>query len=43
MGELTPVLVVDGPRIGDGTAGPVTGQLAAAYAELTAAGRTPVS
>jgi branched-chain amino acid aminotransferase len=34
MGELTPVLAVDGRRIGDG-AGPVTKQLSAAYAELT--------
>jgi branched-chain amino acid aminotransferase len=34
MGELTPVLAVDGRRLGDG-AGPVTKQLSAAYAELT--------
>ena len=36
MGELTPVLVVDGRRIGAGEAGPLTEQLSAAYAGLTA-------
>ena len=36
MGELTPVLVVDGRRIGAGVAGPLTEQLSAAYAGLTA-------
>ena len=36
MGGLTPVLAVDGRRIGAGGAGPLTKQLSAAYAELTA-------
>jgi branched-chain amino acid aminotransferase len=38
VGELTPVLEVDGRRIGDGTAGsrPVTERLRALYADLTA-------
>jgi branched-chain amino acid aminotransferase len=35
MGELTPVLAVDGRRIGSGDPGPLTKQLSAAYAELT--------
>lgn len=43
MGELTPVLLVDGRRIGDGGTGPLTRQLAAAYAELTASSGTPVT
>ena len=42
MGELTPVLEVDGRRIGDGATGPVTRTLAAGYAALTASGGTPV-
>jgi branched-chain amino acid aminotransferase len=41
MGELTPVLAVDGRRIGDG-AGPLTTQLSKAYAELTSTTGTPV-
>ncbi len=36
MGGLTPVVAVDGRRIGSGGRGPVTGRLVAAYAELTA-------
>lgn len=36
MGGLAPVVVVDGRRIGAGRPGPVTAQLTAAYAELTA-------
>lgn len=35
MGELTPVLSVDGRVIGDGTAGPVTRRLQQLYAECT--------
>lgn len=35
MGELTPVLSVDGRVIGDGTAGPVTRRLQRLYAECT--------
>ena len=42
MGELTPVLLVDGRRIGDGEPGPVTRRLAADYAALTASAGTPV-
>jgi branched-chain amino acid aminotransferase len=42
MGELTPVLVVDGRRIGAGEPGQLTKQLAAAYGELTASSGTPV-
>ncbi|MBB3676598.1 aminotransferase class IV [Modestobacter versicolor] len=42
MGELTPVLVVDGRRIGDGEPGLVTRRLAADYAALTATSGTPV-
>jgi branched-chain amino acid aminotransferase group I len=36
MGELTPVLEVDGRPIGPGTPGPLTRRLQALYAELTA-------
>jgi branched-chain amino acid aminotransferase group I len=36
MGELTPVLWVDGRTIGDGTAGPLTRRLQQLYAEHTA-------
>jgi branched-chain amino acid aminotransferase len=39
MGELTPVLAVDGRRI---PAGPLTRQLSKAYAELTSTSGTPV-
>jgi branched-chain amino acid aminotransferase len=42
MGELTPVLAVDGRRIGDGEPGPLTRRLAADYASLTASSGTPV-
>ena len=42
MGELTPVLVVDGRQIGTGEPGPLTEQLSAAYAALTATSGTPV-
>lgn len=35
MGELTPVLAIDGRRIGRGEPGPVTQQLQKAFAELT--------
>ena len=42
MGELTPVLAVDGRRIGDGEPGPVSRRLAADYAALTASAGTPV-
>jgi branched-chain amino acid aminotransferase len=42
MGELTPVLAVDGRRIGSGEPGTVTKQLSAAYAELTSTSGTRV-
>jgi branched-chain amino acid aminotransferase len=42
MGELTPVLAVDGRRIGTGDAGPLTRQLSAAYAALTATSGTQI-
>jgi branched-chain amino acid aminotransferase len=42
MGELTPVLAVDGRRIGSGESGPLTKQLSAAYAELTSTSGTQV-
>jgi len=42
MGGLVPVLAVDGRRIGDGQAGPVTGKLTALFAELTASSGTQV-
>lgn len=42
MGELTPVLAVDGRAIGAGAPGPLTKQLSTAYAELTATGGTRV-
>jgi branched-chain amino acid aminotransferase len=37
MGEIVPVVEVDGRRIGDGGPGPVTGRLAALFAARTAA------
>ncbi len=43
MGGLVPVLSVDGRVIGDGQPGPVTGQLTARYADLTARSGTPVA
>jgi len=42
MGGITPVIGVDGRRIGTGRAGPVTGRLGAAYAALTASAGTSV-
>ena len=43
MGGLVPVLAVDGRTIGYGKPGPVTGQLTALFADLTAATGTPVT
>jgi branched-chain amino acid aminotransferase len=43
MGGLVPVLAVDGRAIGDGQPGPVTKQLTALFAELTATVGTPVT
>ncbi len=43
MGGLVPVLTVDGRPIGDGQPGPVTAQLTALYAHLTATTGTPVA
>jgi branched-chain amino acid aminotransferase len=42
MGGLTPVVEVDGRRIGAGEPGEVTDRLRQAYAELTASSGTPV-
>jgi branched-chain amino acid aminotransferase len=42
MGELTPVLAVDGRRIGSGVPGPLTKQLSAAYADVTSTTGTRV-
>jgi branched-chain amino acid aminotransferase len=42
MGGLAPVVAVDGRTIGDGKPGPVTAQLTALYADLTATTGTPV-
>jgi branched-chain amino acid aminotransferase len=42
MGELTPVLAVDGRRIGDAEPGRLTATLSAAYAELTVSSGTRV-
>ena len=43
MGGLVPVVAVDGRRIGDGQPGPVTKQLTALFADLTATTGTPVT
>jgi branched-chain amino acid aminotransferase len=37
MGELTPVIKVDGRTIGDGKAGPMTARLCELFSKLTAA------
>ena len=42
MGGLVPVVAVDGRTIGDGKPGPVTKQLTALFADLTATTGTPV-
>ncbi|HVS01267.1 MAG TPA: aminotransferase class IV [Thermoanaerobaculia bacterium] len=42
MGELTPVLALDGRGIGDGRPGPLTRRLQALYAERTARDGTPL-
>jgi branched-chain amino acid aminotransferase len=42
MGELTPVLTVDGRRIGDGEPGALTRTLSDDYAALTATSGTRV-
>jgi branched-chain amino acid aminotransferase len=43
MGGLVPVITVDGRTIGDGQPGPVTKQLTARFADLTATAGTPVT
>jgi branched-chain amino acid aminotransferase len=43
MGEIAPVVEVDGRTIGDGAAGPVTSRLAALFADLTAREGVPVA
>lgn len=42
MGELAPVLEIDGRRIGDGQIGPLTRRLQAIYAQETSRGGTPL-
>ena len=42
MGELAPVVEVDGRTIGDGSAGPLTRQLTEAFADLVAKAGTQV-
>jgi branched-chain amino acid aminotransferase len=42
MGEIAPVVAVDGRRIGDGEGGPLTRRVAQLYAELTRTEGTPV-
>ena len=42
MGELTPVVCVDGRQIGDGAAGPVTRRLQEAYRALTQTEGEPI-
>ncbi|MBM3215898.1 branched-chain-amino-acid transaminase [Candidatus Poribacteria bacterium] len=42
IGELCPVLEVDGRRVGTGEPGPVTNRLRALYADLTAHGGEPL-
>jgi branched-chain amino acid aminotransferase len=42
MGELAPVVSIDGRTIGDGASGPMTTRLGDAYARLTASEGTPV-
>jgi branched-chain amino acid aminotransferase len=42
MGELVPVLAVDGVEVGDGKPGPVTAELTAAFRDLTATEGTRV-
>lgn len=42
MGELSPVLEIDGRRIGDGTVGPLTRRLQTLYSEKAAAEGTPL-
>ncbi|CAA0838874.1 Branched-chain-amino-acid aminotransferase-like protein 2 [Striga hermonthica] len=42
MGELSPVVKIDGRIIGDGKVGPVTRQLQNAYKELTAGSGVPI-
>ncbi|GER37263.1 branched-chain amino acid aminotransferase [Striga asiatica] len=42
MGELSPVVKIDGRVIGDGRVGPVTRQLQNAYKELTAGSGVPI-
>ena len=42
MGELSPVLEVDGRRIGEGSIGPLTAELRSLYADLTAREGVPL-
>lgn len=42
MGEITPVVMIDGREIGDGKIGPVTRQIQKAYKILTAGQGVPI-
>ena len=42
VGELSPVLEVDGRQIGTGSPGPMTGRLQELYAEMTAREGVPI-
>ena len=42
MGELTPVVEIDGRPVGDGARGPITARLQALYAEIVAREREPL-
>jgi branched-subunit amino acid aminotransferase/4-amino-4-deoxychorismate lyase len=42
MGELSPVVEIDGRCIGDGRPGPVTARIASAYRRLTETEGTPI-
>ena len=42
MGELAPVVAIDGRAVGEGTTGPVTRDLQSRFAALTASSGTPI-
>jgi branched-subunit amino acid aminotransferase/4-amino-4-deoxychorismate lyase len=42
MGELTPIVVIDGRTVGDGVPGPILATIAAQYATLTKVEGTPL-
>lgn len=42
MGELTPVVQIDGRKIGEGARGPITQQLQEAYRTMTKTAGLPI-